>query len=70
MAIVGKKAPHFSCKAVADGGDFIENFSLEQFIGKKNVIFFFYPLDLCICCTTWSKVVCFSLVYQIDFKET
>ena len=52
MAIVGKKAPHFSCTAVADGGDFIENFSLEQFIGKKNVIFFFYPLDFTFVCPT------------------
>ena len=52
MAIVGKKAPHFSCKAVADGGDFIENFSLEQFIGKKNVIFFLYPLDFTFVCPT------------------
>ena len=35
MAIVGKKAPHFSCKAVADGGDFIENFLLNSLLEKK-----------------------------------
>ena len=44
--LVGKKAPKFSAKAVINGGEFVEDFSLEQFIGKRPVILFFYPKDL------------------------
>ena len=50
--LVGKKAPHFTATAVVNGGDFAENFSLEQYIGKKNVVFFFYPLDFTFVCPT------------------
>jgi len=41
--LVGKKAPHFSAPAVVNGGEFVEDFSLDQFIGKKYVIFYFSP---------------------------
>jgi peroxiredoxin (alkyl hydroperoxide reductase subunit C) len=37
---------------VVNGGEFVENFSLTQFIGKKNVVFFFYPLDFTFVCPT------------------
>ena len=50
--LVGKKAPVFSATAVVNGGEIIENFSLEQFIGKKHVIFFFYPADFTFVCPT------------------
>ena len=50
--LVGKKAPHFKAKAVVNGGEIVENFSLDQFIGKKYVIFFFYPLDFTFVCPT------------------
>jgi len=50
--IIGKKAPHFSTNAVVNGGEFVDNFSLDQFIGKKEVIFFFYPLDFTFVCPT------------------
>ena len=50
--LVGKKAPHFSAEAVVNGGEFVENFSLDQFIGKKHVVFFFYPLDFTFVCPT------------------
>lgn len=50
--LVGKKAPHFSADAVVNGGEFVENFSLDQFIGKKYVVFFFYPLDYTFVCPT------------------
>ena len=43
--LVGKKAPVFKADAVVNGSEFAENFSLEQFIGKKYVVFFFYPKD-------------------------
>ena len=50
--LVGKKAPHFQADAVVNGGEFVENFSLKQYIGKKEVIFFFYPLDFTFVCPT------------------
>jgi len=50
--LVGKKAPLFEATAVVNGGEFVEKFSLEQYIGKKHVIFFFYPLDFTFVCPT------------------
>ena len=50
--LVGKKAPSFSAPAVVNGGEFIENYSLDQFMGKKYVIFFFYPADFTFVCPT------------------
>ena len=50
--LVGKKAPVFRENAVINGNEFEENYSLEQFIGKKNVVFFFYPLDFTFVCPT------------------
>ena len=52
MALVGKKAPHFTVAAVINGEEIIENFSLDQYIGKKNVLFFFYPKDFTFVCPT------------------
>ncbi len=49
--LVGKKAPYFEADAVIDG-HFEEKFSLQQYIGKKHVIFFFYPLDFTFVCPT------------------
>jgi peroxiredoxin (alkyl hydroperoxide reductase subunit C) len=50
--LVGKKAPLFEADAVINGGEFVEKFSLEQYIGKKYVVFFFYPLDFTFVCPT------------------
>jgi peroxiredoxin (alkyl hydroperoxide reductase subunit C) len=50
--LVGKKAPSFKAEAVVDGGEFVEDFSLDQYIGKKHVLFFFYPLDFTFVCPT------------------
>lgn len=52
QTLVGKKAPVFSEEAVVNGSEFVEGFSLEQYIGKKNVVFFFYPLDFTFVCPT------------------
>lgn len=52
MSLIGKKAPEFSANAVVDGGEFVENFSLNQYLGEKDVIFFFYPLDFTFVCPT------------------
>ena len=52
MSLVGKKAPVFKAAAVVHGGEIVENFSLEQYIGKKYVVFFFYPKDFTFVCPT------------------
>lgn len=51
-ALTGKKAPSFKAKAVVSGGEIVENFSLDQYIGKKYVILFFYPKDFTFVCPT------------------
>ncbi len=50
--LVGKKAPSFKADAVVNGEEVVENFSLDQFIGKKHVMFFFYPKDFTFVCPT------------------
>jgi peroxiredoxin (alkyl hydroperoxide reductase subunit C) len=52
MSIVGKKAPIFKAPAVINGNNIVEDFSLEKFIGKKEVILFFYPKDFTFVCPT------------------
>ncbi len=52
MSLVGKKAPLFSAPAVVNGEEIVESFSLDQFIGKKEVVFFFYPKDFTFVCPT------------------
>lgn len=52
MSLVGKKAPKFSAAAVINGEEIVENFSLEQYLGKKDVVFFFYPKDFTFVCPT------------------
>ena len=43
--LVGKKAPNFKAQAVINGTEFVTEYSLDQFLGKKSVILFFYPKD-------------------------
>jgi peroxiredoxin (alkyl hydroperoxide reductase subunit C) len=50
--LVGKKAPVFKAQAVINGEEIVENFSLEQYLGKKHVVFFFYPKDFTFVCPT------------------
>ena len=52
MALVGRKAPSFTAPAVINGEEIVENFSLDQYLGKKEVIFFFYPKDFTFVCPT------------------
>jgi peroxiredoxin (alkyl hydroperoxide reductase subunit C) len=51
-SLIGKKAPAFIASAVVNGGEIVSDFSLEQYIGKKYVIFFFYPKDFTFVCPT------------------
>jgi len=50
--LVGKKAPSFKASAVINGGQIVSNYSLDQFVGKKPVLFFFYPKDFTFVCPT------------------
>ncbi len=50
--LVGKKAPSFSAGAVVNGGEIVNDFSLDQYIGNKHVLFFFYPKDFTFVCPT------------------
>lgn len=50
--LVGKKAPSFKAAAVINGEEIVEDFSLDQFIGNKYVILFFYPKDFTFVCPT------------------
>lgn len=52
MGLVGKKAPKAVAGAVINGEEIVENFSLDQFIGKNHVILFFYPKDFTFVCPT------------------
>ncbi len=49
--LVGKLAPYFNAKAV-QGSQIIEDFSLNQYLGEKYVVLFFYPKDFTFVCPT------------------
>ena len=51
-SLVGKKAPSFKAGAITNGGTVVSDFSLDQFIGQKHVVFFFYPKDFTFVCPT------------------
>ena len=50
--LVGKRAPVFNAQAVINGNEIIEDFRLQQYIGEKYVVFFFYPADFTFVCPT------------------
>ncbi|MCL4130845.1 UNVERIFIED_CONTAM: hypothetical protein GTU68_020596 [Idotea baltica] len=52
MSLVGKKAPKFEAVAAVEGYTLDENFSLEKYIGKNEVLLFFYPKDFTFVCPT------------------
>ncbi len=59
--LIGKKAPTFTAKAV-QGDNIIDSFSLEQYLGEKYVVLFFYPLDFTFVCPT--EITAFSDRYE------
>ena len=63
MTLVLKQAPKFSAAAVINGEEIVENFSLDQYLGKKHVVFFFYPKDFTFVCPTE------ILAFQEKLKE-
>lgn len=50
--LVGQKAPVFKATAIVNGSEIVPEFSLEQYLGKKYVLFFFYPADFSAVCPT------------------
>ncbi len=52
MTLVSKKAPEFKAPAVVNGKEIVNDFSLTQYLGKKHVVFFFYPKDFTFVCPT------------------
>jgi peroxiredoxin (alkyl hydroperoxide reductase subunit C) len=64
--LVGKKAPSFKAAAVINGGDFEDDFSLDQYVGKKHVLFYFYPLDFTFVCPT--EIIAFQKRLK-DFED-
>ena len=66
MSLVGKKAPLFKAPAIVDSDSIIEEFSLEQFIGKNEVILFFYPRDFTFICPT--EIIAFQNLLP-EFKN-
>jgi peroxiredoxin (alkyl hydroperoxide reductase subunit C) len=64
--LVGKKAPSFKAAAVVNGGDFEDDFSLDQYQGKKHVLFYFYPLDFTFVCPT--EIIAFQKRLK-DFED-
>ncbi|XP_952730.1 peroxiredoxin 1, putative [Theileria annulata] len=54
---VGLQAPNFKCEAVMPDGSFKE-ISLGDYLGKKYVVLFFYPLDFTFVCPT--EIVAFN----------
>ncbi|KAG2651417.1 2-Cys peroxiredoxin BAS1, chloroplastic-like [Panicum virgatum] len=64
LPLVGNKAPDFQAEAVFDQ-EFI-NVKLSDYIGKKYVILFFYPLDFTFVCPT--EITAFSDRYE-EFEK-
>ena len=52
MSLVGKKAPLFTAPAVVNGNEIVEDFPLENLIGKQEIVLFFYPKDFTFVCPT------------------
>ena len=52
MTLVGKKAPSFREPAIINGEEVVDGFSLDQYLGEKHVVLFFYPKDFTFVCPT------------------
>ena len=51
-SLIGRKAPKIDATAVVNGYEIVQNFSLDQYLGKKYVVLFFYPMDFTFVCPT------------------
>ncbi len=51
MGLVGKKAPSFNAGAIINGGTTAE-INLDDFLGKQEILLYFYPKDFTFVCPT------------------
>lgn len=51
-SLIGRHAPKVNATAVVNGFEIVNNFTLDQFEGKKYVVLFFYPMDFTFVCPT------------------
>ncbi len=51
MSLVGKKAPSFKAGAVLNGNE-IGEINMDDFLGKEEILLFFYPKDFTFVCPT------------------
>jgi peroxiredoxin 2/4 len=64
MAVLtGRRAPSFYAPAVINGNEMVDSFTLDQYLGQKYVVFFFYPADFTFVCPTE------LLAFQKHIKE-
>ncbi len=66
MSLVNKPAPLFKSSAVINGKEIVNNFSLDQYIDKKTVVFFFFPKAFTSVCS--SEVFAFQEKLQ-EFEK-
>ena len=67
--LVGKRAPLFRTKAVINGNEITEDFSLDEYLGKKYVVFFFYPADFTFVCPT--ELIAFqNKIAEFESRDT
>lgn len=50
--LVGKPAPHFAAKAIINGDEVDDNFTLARYKDERYVVLFFYPKDFTFVCPT------------------
>lgn len=66
--LVGKKAPGFKAPAVINGGEMVNDFSLDQYLGKKHVILYFYPADFTFVCPT--EIIAFqNKIHEFEKRD-
>ena len=66
--LVGKRAPSFRTMAVLNDA-FVEDFSLDRYLGKKHVVFYFYPNDFSLLCPT--EILAFqNLLPEFEKRHT
>ncbi len=51
-SLIGYNAPEIKAPAVINGSEIVDDFTLEQYLGKKYVVLFFYPMDFTFVCPT------------------
>lgn len=66
MVLVSRCAPDFTSSAVLGNGEIVDNFSLLNYIDKKEAIVFFWPMDFTFVCP--SELIACNKRY-VEFKK-